>query len=227
MKKICLFMAIVFTSSLFFGCSTKTNVNSYEDNNSNLVHNENENNDIVSDEEILSKYVDVSNLPIFDLDINNKSQFDDRTISIEDSIDNELEYTVYQLYYNKTLGDYEKVKELIGEDEGFKIAMQNGEKNFEDGIYMKEYVIHELSVLDKNDMKEISNYSKIEIKDKIDKLNLEQYAIVMADLSFKHNEKSLSLSPQLGDGRYIRYYILGKTSESDNFKIYNVYWDNL
>ena len=227
MKKICLFMAIVFSSSLFFGCSTKTNVNSYEDNNSNLVHNENENNDIVSDEEILSKYVDVSNLPIFDLDINNKSQFDDRTISIEDSIDNELEYTVYQLYYNETLGDYKKVMELIGEDEGFKIAMQNGEKNFEDGIYMKEYVIHELSVLDKNDMKEISNYSKIEIKDKIDKLNLEQYAIVMADLSFKHNEKSLSLSPQLGDGRYIRYYILGKTSESDNFKIYDVYWDNL
>lgn len=227
MKKICLFMAIVFTSSLFFGCSTKTNVNSYEDNNSNLVHNENENNDIVSDKEILSKYVDVSNLPIFDLDINNKSQFDDRTISIEDSIDNELEYTVYQLYYNETLGDYKKVMELIGEDEGFKIAMQNGEKNFEDGIYMKEYVIHELSVLDKNDMKEISNYSKIEIKDKIDKLNLEQYAIVMADLSFKHNEKSLSLSPQLGDGRYIRYYILGKTSESDNFKIYDVYWDNL
>lgn len=227
MKKICLFMAIVFTSSLFFGCSTKTNVNSYEDNNSNLVHNENENNDIVSDKEILSKYVDVSNLPIFDLDINNKSQFDDRTISIEDSIDNELEYTVYQLYYNETLGDYKKVMELIGEDEGFKIAMQNGEKNFEDGIYMKEYVIHELSVLDKNDIKEISNYSKIEIKDKIDKLNLEQYAIVMADLSFKHNEKSLSLSPQLGDGRYIRYYILGKTSESDNFKIYNVYWDNL
>ncbi len=227
MKKICLFMAIVFTSSLFFGCSTKTNVNSYEDNNSNLVHNENENNDIVSDKEILSKYVDVSNLPIFDLDINNKSQFDDRTISIEDSIDNELEYTVYQLYYNETLGDYKKVMELIGEDEGFKIAMQNGEKNFEDGIYMKEYVIHELSVLDKNDIKEISNYSKIEIKDKIDKLNLEQYAIVMADLSFKHNEKSLSLSPQLGDGRYIRYYILGKTSESDNFKIYDVYWDNL
>lgn len=227
MKKICLFMAIVFTSSLFFGCSTKTNVNSYEDNNSNLVHNENENNDIVSDKEILSKYVDVSNLPIFDLDINNKIQFDDRTISIEDSIDNELEYTVYQLYYNETLGDYKKVMELIGEDEGFKIAMQNGEKNFEDGIYMKEYVIHELSVLDKNDMKEISNYSKIEIKDKIDKLNLEQYAIVMADLSFKHNEKSLSLSPQLGDGRYIRYYILGKTSESDNFKIYDVYWDNL
>ena len=92
---------------------------------------------------------------------------------------------------------------------------------------MKEYVIHELSVLDKNDIKEISNYSKIEIKDRIDKLNLEQYAIVMADLSFKHNEKSLSLSPQLGDGRYIRYYILGKTSESDNFKIYDVYWDNL
>ena len=62
---------------------------------------------------------------------------------------------------------------------------------------MKEYVIHELSVLDKNDIKEISNYSKIEIKDRIDKLNLEQYAIVMADLSFKHNEKSLL--PQLGD----------------------------
>ena len=227
MKKICLFMVIIFSSSLFFGCSTKTNVNSYEDNNSNLVHNENENNDTVSDEEILSKYVDVSNLPIFDLDINNKSQFDDRTISIEDSIDNELEYTVYQLYYNETLGDYKKVMELIGEDEGFTIAIQNEEKDFEDGNYMKEYVIHELSVLDKNDIKEISNYSKIEIKNKIDKLNLEQYAIVMTDLSFKHNEKSLSLSPQLGDGRYIRYYILGKTSKSDNFKIYDVYWDNL
>lgn len=227
MKKICLFMAIVFSSSLFFGCSTKTNVNSYEDNNSNLVHNENENNDTVSDEEILSKYIDVSNLPIFNLDINNKDQFDDRIISISDSIDNELEYTIYQLYYNKTLGDYEKVMELIGEDENFKIAIQNEEKDFEDGNYMKEYVIYELSVLDKNDIKEISNYSKIQIKDKIDKLNLQQYAIVMADLSFKHNEKSLLLSPQLGDGRYIRYYILGKTSESDNFKIYDVYWDNL
>lgn len=227
MKKIYLFIAIICNIILLFGCSIKTNVNSYEYNNSNLVNNENVNNNTVSDEEILSKYVDVSKLPIFDLDINNKSQFDDRTISIEDSIDNELEYTVYQLYYNETLGDYKKVMELIGKDEGFKIAMQNKEKDFEDGIYMKEYVIHELSVLDKNDIKEISNYSKIEIKDKIDKLNLEQYAIVMADLSFKYNEKSLSLSPQLGDGRYIRYYILGKTSESDNFKIYDVYWDTL
>lgn len=227
MKKIYLFITIICNIILLFGCSTKTNVNSYEYNNSNLANNENENNNTVLDEEILSKYVDISKLPIFDLDINNKSQFDDRTISIEDSIDNELEYTVYQLYYNETLGDYENVMELIGEYEDFKIAIQNEAKDFEDGNYMKEYILHEISVLDENDIKNISNYSKIEIKDKINKLNLKQYAIVMVDLSFKHNEKSLSLSPQLGDGRYIRYYILGKTSESDNFKIYNVYWDTL
>ena len=44
---------------------------------------------------LAQRYVDVSALPVLDLDVEERVQFDDRTLILEDGIDNELEHLVY------------------------------------------------------------------------------------------------------------------------------------
>ena len=174
---------------------------------------------------LIDGYVDISKLPVLDLDIEKTFKADDRVLEIEDFIDNQLELTVYDLYHNIVFGDYDSIMNMIGENESLKTAFQNESKDFNDGNYMKEYIMHEINTLTVDDIKNLNEYSKKWIYELITECNIEKYAVVELDLTFKHNEKSLSMSPQLADGRYKRYYVLGKVPESDSYKIYEVYWD--
>ncbi len=153
-------------------------------------------------------------------------RFDDRTLILEDTIDNGFEYQVYRLYYDLVSADFEHRLSLIGENESFRIAVENEETLFKEGRYMEEYVIHEISALGKEALEDIPEAWKKELLDRIRTYKLQKYVIVKLDVSWKHTEASLQAGPQLGDGRYIRYYLLG-SSDTPEFKIYEVYWEGL
>ena len=55
-------------------------------------------------------------------------------------------------------------------------------------------------------------------------MEMTEFAIVEVDKVIKHNEKSLSIAPQVGDGEVQRYFLLGK--KDNDYKIIEVYWED-
>lgn len=184
------------------------------------IESDNKNYDVIYD-----KYMDIDELPVLDMDVEREYVCQDRTLIMEDSIENELEYDIYNYYYDIVSADFESFMDNIGENESFKTASANEEKNFNEGRYNKEYDIYELTTVSVDDVKKADDMSKDELLTDVEDCGLDQYALVKADLSWKYNEAKLEASPQLPEGRYTRYFLLGTVGNDPEIKIYQVYWD--
>ena len=75
----------------------------------------------------------------------------------------------------------------------------------------------------KDDLKDISEKNKREIYERLNHLGISEFGIAKVETELKHNEKSLSLAPQVGDGEVTRYYLIGK--KANTYKIFEVYWE--
>lgn len=177
-------------------------------------------------EAIMEKYVDTSQLEMQDAIGTADYTFDDRHFVCEDAARDELEYLIYNYYYFTAVGNYDKLFDLIGEDESFQTSVQNEKTNFEEGMYLSEIILHELATLTMEDMQNVSVQTKEYIAREIEENGLIEYAIVKVDLSWKYNAKWLYNGPQLSDGRYQRYYLVAKTKDAGAFRIYEVFWES-
>ena len=142
------------------------------------------------------------------------------------SIENELEYLVYQSYYYEMSADFSSKKTLLGDNEYLQISNQNEEENFENGKYMTSITIHALNTLTPEDLDFAADYIKEDILERIDQFSLTEYAIVQVDLDWTYSQAMLEAGPQLDEGRYLRYFLLGKTEETTEFRWYELYWDD-
>lgn len=172
-------------------------------------------------------YTDVSALPRLLIDMDDVCVFDDRTLTLEDSIDNEPELLTYNLFYDITSAQFDLLMELVGEEEHIQIAMGNEEHNFEEGRYLTEQTLHSLRTLTAEDLTRVSPWEKEDILNMIETFAFEEYVIVELEESWKYNEAAAAAGPQLGDGeRYTRYYLFAKTPGVPEFKLYGVYWED-
>ena len=167
-------------------------------------------------------YVDERKLPILDIHIENPFVSDDRTLILDDSIENGIELMIYEYYHSIMSGDYQEAKNMII-DESLLAATEAHENNFKEGIYYSRISIDEIDLVDKDDLNEISNKNKQDIVEMLVESEIEEFAIVEVEKKIKHNEKSLSMAPQVGDGEVTRYFLLGKKDGS--YKIIEVYWE--
>ncbi len=167
------------------------------------------------------RYVNERKLPVFDLDIDREVRAGDRVLILDDTIENELEYIIYEMYRNETEGTYDKIFEGIA-DETLLIAKKNEEANFNEGIYLTRVFIDDIDLLDKDDLKDITEGARMNAEEHLKQYNAEEFAIVEVEKEIKHNEKSLSRAPQTGDGEVKRYYLLAK--KDGKYKILDVYW---
>lgn len=167
-------------------------------------------------------YVDERKLPVLDIDVENPFVSDDRTLLLEDSIENSIELMIYEYYHSLISGSYKEAKEMIV-DGSLLAATEAHENNFKNGIYYSQILIDEIDLVDRDDLEEISGKNKQEIIDLLNDLEMTEFAIVEVEKVIKHNEKSLSMVPQVGDGEVKRYFLLGK--KDDSYKIIEVYWE--
>lgn len=167
-------------------------------------------------------YVDERKLPVLDIDVENPFVSDDRTLLLEDSIENSIELMIYEYYHSLMSGSYKEAKEMIV-DGSLLAATEAHENNFKNGIYYSQILIDEIDLVDKDDLEEISGKNKQEIIDLLNDLEMTEFAIVEVEKVIKHNEKALSMGPQVGDGEVKRYFLLGK--KDDSYKIIEVYWE--
>ena len=168
-------------------------------------------------------YVDERKLPVLDIDIENPFVSDDRILTLDDSINNSLELMIYEYYHNIMSGSYQEAKNVIV-DGSLLAATEASENNFKDGIYYSHILIDEIDLVDKDDLEEISDKNKQDIIKMLNDMEMTEFAIVEVDKVIKHNEKSLSIAPQVGDGEVQRYFLLGK--KDNDYKIIEVYWED-
>ena len=168
-------------------------------------------------------YVDERKLPVLDIDIENPFVSDDRTLTLDDSINNSLELMIYEYYHNIMSGSYQEAKNVIV-DGSLLAATEASENNFKDGIYYSHILIDEIDLVDKDDLEEISDKNKQDIIKMLNDMEMTEFAIVEVDKVIKHNEKALSIAPQVGDGEVQRYFLLGK--KDNDYKIIEVYWED-
>ena len=168
-------------------------------------------------------YVDERKLPVLDIDIENPFVSDDRTLTLDDSINNSLELMIYEYYHNIMSGSYQEAKNVIV-DGSLLAATEASENNFKDGIYYSHILIDEIDLVDKDDLEEISDKNKQDIIKMLNDMEMTEFAIVEVEKVIKHNEKALSMAPQVGDGEVQRYFLLGK--KDNDYKIIEVYWED-
>lgn len=175
-----------------------------------------------SEKQFSARYIDSSKLNAVSANIQRVFASDDRTLTLDDEIENLPELTVYDFYRNETDGNFKEIKTAVTDD-FWTSGIENEEKSFNDGIYLTSVHIDELEVLDADDVKNITPGNKKQIIEKLDALGISEFCLVEVEAEIKHNEKSLSLGPQVGDGDIERYYLLGRVD--DGYKIAEVYWE--
>ncbi len=167
-------------------------------------------------------YIDESKLPVLDVNVENTFVSDDRTLTLEDSIEKSLELMVYEYYRKLMSGSYQEVKDIIV-DGSLLAATEAHENNFKNGIYYSQIIIEEIDLVDREALDEITESNKQNMIKILNDLKMTEFAIVEVEKVIKHNEKSLSSVPQVGDGEVERYYLLGK--KDNEYKIVEVYWE--
>lgn len=173
-------------------------------------------------EKYLQKHY-VSNLPVLDMNIERTFASDDRTLIMDDTVENELELMIYEFYHNMTSGSFEKMKDVIS-DNSLLMAVGNEEKNFADGIYYSQIYIDELELLDKDDLEDISDKEKQTIAEMLKNSDTDKFGIVEIETEIKFNEKMRDSAPQIGEGEITRYYLIG--IKNGEYKILDVYWED-
>lgn len=171
------------------------------------------------------RYADVSQLEIKEGVGRTDIYFEDRHFVCEMNDMNEAEYIVYNYAYYGMSGEFEKSGELLGEVESLHISNRNQKQDFEEGLYNSEYILHDLTTMTVEEVQSAAESTKDYILNSLEKYTLAEYVIVKEDVSWKYNEKQLSMSPQIPDGEHIRYYLLANTEAGGNFKLYDVYWE--
>ena len=167
-------------------------------------------------------YVDEHKLPVLDIDIENPFVSEDRTLTLDDSVEYEPELMIYEYYHNLIAGSFENAKQIIVDD-SLLAATEAYENNFKEGIYYSRIAIDELDLVDREDFDEIPFENKQTIIQRLHDLRMDEFAIVEAEIKIKHNEKTLTMTPQVGDGEVTRYFVLGKQGAS--YQIIEVLWE--
>lgn len=224
--KRCGVLAVIVLSLLLTGCNAvSVGIIGGADGPTDIVLDNGRDKDegySVAEKAFEEKYIDEKDLPVLDIQIENPFKSEDRALTLEDSIDNEIELFVYDYYKSLMSGDYRAAKAVIA-DSSLLAATENSERNFKDGIYYSQISIRNIGLLKKDSFDMISPKDKREMTDKLTAAGADRLAIVEIDYTVKHNEKSLSTAPQVGDGAVTRYYAVGK--KNGGYKILEVYWE--
>lgn len=153
---------------------------------------------------------------------------DGRIFKLEDTPKNMAEETVVNNFLYSITADFNSMSDTLAELESHKISIENEEKNFNEGLYMKSHIIHKISTLsedqyeqEKLDNDEVNPLYYYDWREIVEEHNLKEYEIINVNFTQVHSDKSIELGPQWGDGTYNRSFIVGKSPDDNNYKIYD------
>lgn len=178
-----------------------------------------------------TEYVDVTQLPLIDWDAQPSYTFDNRTLKLECTVDNELELAVFHDFYYTASAQLDEQLALVGESDSLRERARLNASNLEEGIYLTEVTIHSIAALPFQEARAQESFPSADdfsfiwndVTDRLNACGAAQYAIVRAEFTKAYSETALQMGPQDGDGRYAYYYLLANTEEDPEFKLYEIY----
>ena len=153
---------------------------------------------------------------------------ENRQFILEDVPKTLAEESVANVFLYSITAEFDRLSDVMADIDSHRISIENQEKSFNDGNYIESYIIHEISTLSENeynqnrlDDDELNPLYYYGWKEIIAEYNLTEYEVINAKFTQKHSEKSIALGPQIGDGTYSRSFIIGKSTNDNDYKIYD------
>ena len=224
MKRVlAMVLSVLLCLLLLTACNGQGEVVGGSDGPTSMVVSGQENNStpVDADAWFNEHYVDESKLPVLDVDIENPFVSDDRTLILDDDIDNKLELLVYEYFHDETAGAFANQMSKV-KGEAMEDLVNGGETQFKEGAYNTKLTLDEVDLLDKEDLKDVRVYQKQYFAEALIELDMTECAIVKVKKTQKQNDKLLSMELQRRDGTYEDYFLLGK--KDDDYKIVRYDW---
>jgi len=145
-------------------------------------------------------------------------QVDDRSFILEDIPENVFEDIVVKDFLYSITAEFDKKYKILADIEPHLISIENEKESFEDGVYIKSYVIHKITSLTEEQYSqetlengEINPLHYRGWKKRIDDYSLIEYEIINVNFTLTYSPKKNERGPQYGEGTHNRSYIVGKT----------------
>lgn len=151
---------------------------------------------------------------------------DGRELILECDLDNEIDQLIYDHYRCELLGDLDGALALTGDTETYRITTENDVKNVQEGAGNQSYTLHDMEILSLEEVQSAEQRYLDTIAQEVADSNLTQWTVQEVDVSWTYTEAEKAKGPQLDEGRYERYFLLGKTADSDSWKIYDFFWED-
>lgn len=151
---------------------------------------------------------------------------DGRALNLECTLDNEIDQLIYDHYRNELQGDLDASLALVGDVENYRITVENDVRNVQEGAGMQSYTLHEMHILSPEEVQTANEDDLAIIAQEVEDCGLTQWTVQAVDLSWTYTDAEKAKGPQLDEGRYQRYFLLGKTADADGWKIYDFFWEN-
>ena len=155
---------------------------------------------------------------------------DDRSFVLEDIPESLAEETVTKYYLYTITAEFDAMYDILSDkDDVFKITTENEKKLFAEGMYTQSYIIHKISTLSEEDYSEqlldngeenpLYHYGWEECNKKY---GLTEYEIVYVNFTQTLSKKAIEHGAQWGNETYGRCFLVGRTSDDDSYKIYDI-----
>lgn len=151
---------------------------------------------------------------------------DGRALNLECTLYNEIDQLIYDHYRNELLGDLDASLAQVGETENYRITVENDVKNVQAGAGMQSYTLHEMHIVPLEEVQTANGNDLDVIAQEVADYGLTQWTVQAVDLSWTYTEAEQAKGPQLDEGEYQRYFLLGKAADADSWKIYDFFWED-
>ncbi len=147
----------------------------------------------------------------------------ERTFILDTTVSNAAEKMVYDYFYAVGTGNYDEIISRTV-NTNLKQAMKSHQAAEEDGIFYEQVILRDLEIVPIESFIDLPYEFCEEVATIGGSYKLTEYAVVGARAEIKHNEKSLAMGPQVGDGEVVRYFLVGKTD--GDYYLFEIYWDD-
>ncbi len=147
----------------------------------------------------------------------------ERSFILDTTVSNPAEKMVYDYFYAVGTGDYDSILERIVST-NLKQATKSNQVADEEGIFYEKVILRDLEIVPIESFINLPYDFCEEVATIGGSYKLTEYAVVGARAEIKHNEKSLAMGPQVGDGEIVRYFLVGKAD--GDYHLFEIYWDD-
>ena len=152
---------------------------------------------------------------------------DGRTLTLNCTLDTEVDQLIYDHYRYELLGDLDGALSLVGDSEALRITTENDVRNVQEGAGAQSYTLHGLRALTADEMARVRAYDRDAIFRIVADYGLTEWTLEAVDVEWTYTEAELAKGPQQDAGRYMRYFLAGRTGTDQPWALYELFWEDL